>query len=82
MSICDDLSRHGLCIINLSTGEKLELEIYEPHHFLVGEIAEEQPGGYFRFIRGATIEGHIACVEYSVASDSGRTEKDKSTIFL
>lgn len=58
-SICDELSRHDLCIINLSTGEKLELEIIKPHHFRVGDIAEEQPGGYFRLIRGATIEGHI-----------------------
>ena len=52
-SMCDDLPRHALCIINLSTGEKLELDIYEPHPFLVGEIAEEQSGGYFRLIRGA-----------------------------
>lgn len=81
MSICDDLSRHGLCIINLSTGEKLELEKYEPHHFLVGEIAEEQPGGYFRLIRGATIEGHIVCVEYSVVSDSVRAEKINQQYF-
>ena len=39
-SLCDDLSRHAPCIINLSTGEKLELDVYEPHPFLVGEIAE------------------------------------------
>ena len=57
-SLCDDLSRHAPCIINLSTGEKLELEIYEPHPFLVGEIAEEQRGGYFSFVRGAGVEGY------------------------
>lgn len=57
-SLCDDLSRHAPCIVNLSTGEKLELEIYEPHPFLVGEIAEEQRGGYFSFVRGAGVEGY------------------------
>lgn len=56
-SLCDDLSRHAPCIVNLSTGEKIELEIYEPHPFLVGEIAEEQRGGYFSFVRGAGVEG-------------------------
>lgn len=57
-SLCDDLSRHAPCIINLSTGEKLELDVYEPLPFLVGEIAEEQVGGYFSFIRGAGVEGY------------------------
>lgn len=57
-SLCDDLSRHAPCIINLSTGEKLGLEVYEPHPFLVGAIAEEQRGGYFSFVRGAGVEGY------------------------
>ena len=57
-SLCDDLSRHAPCIINLSTGEKLELDVYEPHPFLVGEIAEDQRGGYFSFVRGAGVEGY------------------------
>ena len=57
-SLCDDLPRHAPCIINLSTGELLELNVYEPHPFLVGEIAEEQQGGYFSFVRGAGVEGY------------------------
>lgn len=57
-ALCDDISRHALCIINLSTGELLELDVYEPHPFLVGEIAEEQRGGYFSFVRGAGVEGY------------------------
>jgi len=57
-SLCDDLPRHAPCIINLSTGELLELDVYEPHPFLVGEIAEEQRGGYFSFVRGAGVEGY------------------------
>lgn len=32
--------------------------MYEPHPFLVGEIAEEQRGGYFSFVRGAGVEGY------------------------
>lgn len=74
-SMCDDLSRHALCIINLSTGEKLELDIYEPHPFLVGEIAEEQPGGYFSFIRGAGIEGYKVAAEYIVIAVPSKSEK-------
>lgn len=57
-SLCDDLPRHAPCIINLSTGELLELDVYEPHPFLVGEIAEEQRGGYFSFVRGTGVEGY------------------------
>ena len=74
-SMCDDLPRHALCIINLSTGEKLELDLYESHPFLVGEIAEEQPGGYFSFIRGAGIEGYKVGAEYVVVSVPVRSEK-------
>lgn len=57
-ALCDNLPCHAPCIINLSTGEKLELSIYEPHPFTAGELAEEQRGGYFSFIRGAGAEGH------------------------
>ena len=73
--MCDDLSRHALCIINLSSGEKLELDIYEPHPFLVGEIAEEQLGGYFSFIRGAGIEGYKVSAEYIIISVPANSEK-------
>lgn len=80
-SMCDDLSRHGLCIINLSTGEKLELDIYEPHPFLVGEIAEKQPGGYFRLIRGAGVEGYIVGAEYGVVFAPVSSEKSDQQYF-
>lgn len=65
-SLCDDLSRHAPCIINLSTGEKMELDVYEPHPFLVGEIAEEQRGGYFSFVRGAGVEGYKLGAESAI----------------
>lgn len=57
-ALCDDLPRHAPCIINLNTGEKMELDVYEPHPFLVGEIADEQRGGCFSFVRGTGIEGY------------------------
>ena len=57
-SLCDNLSCHAPCIINLSTGEILELSVYEPHPFTAGELAEEQRTGYFSFTQGAGISGH------------------------
>lgn len=81
-SMCDDLSRHALCIINLSTGEKLELSIYEPHPFFVGEIAGEQPGGYFSFIRGAGVEGYKVAAEYVVVSVPVRAEKKMNQLYF
>ena len=74
-SMCDDLSRHALCIINLSTGEKVELNIYDPHPFFEGEIAEEQPGGYFSSIRGDGIEGYKVAAEYVMVSVPVRAKK-------
>lgn len=65
--LCDDndvflekfrVEIYAPCLINLSTGEKRELDVYEPHPFLVGEIAEEQRAGYFCFVRGAGAEGY------------------------
>lgn len=67
-SMCADLSRHALYVINLNTGEKLDLDIYEPHPFLVGEIAEKQYGGYFSLVRGAGIEGYKVGAEYIVVA--------------
>lgn len=67
-SLCADQSRHALCIVNLLSGEKVGLEIYGPHPFIVGEIAETQPGGYFCFIRGAGIEGYKIAAETIVLS--------------
>ena len=80
-SLCADLPRHALCIINLSTGEKLELDLYEPHPFLAGEIAEEQPGGYFSFIRGAGIEEYKVGAEYIVVSVPVKSEKMDQQLF-
>lgn len=57
-SLCDNSPCDAPCVINLGTGENLELSVYEPHPFTVGELAEEQRTGYFSFIQGAGISGH------------------------
>ena len=62
-SLCAGLPHHAPCIINLSTGEMLELAVYEPHPFIIGELAEEQQCETFSFIRGAGVEGYKLSAE-------------------
>ena len=57
-ALCDNPPCHAPCMINLSTGGKLDLSVYELHPFTAGELAEEQRTGYFSFIQGAGISGH------------------------
>jgi hypothetical protein len=57
-SLCAGLPCHAPCIINLSTGEMLELAVYEPHPFIAGELAEEQQSETFSFVRGAGVDGY------------------------
>ena len=73
--LCDDQPRHAPCIINLSTGELLELDVYEPHPFLVGEIAEEQRGGYFSFVRGAGVKGYKLGAESIIITIPVKSDK-------
>lgn len=56
-SICGHLKCQAPCILNLTTGEIGELELYMPHDTEVGEIAEGQPGGTFGFISVAGLRG-------------------------
>lgn len=67
-SLCDCFPRHAPCVLKLSTGELVELEIYDPHPYKVAEIAEEQLGGYFSFVRGAGLDGHMVAAEYLTAT--------------
>lgn len=80
-SLCDNLPRHAPCIVNLSTGELVELEIYDPHPYKVAEIAEEQPGGYFSFVRGAGLDGHMVAAEYLTATIPIRSESMNKEYF-
>ena len=77
-AICDTLPSDALCIVNLKTGEKLDLTIYDPHPYLVGEIADEQIGGWFTLVRGAGIEGYRVGNEYikvTVPTNSDKLEQ-------
>lgn len=56
-SICGQLKCHAPCLLNLATGEIGELELYQPHHQKVGEIAQEQTGGTFSFIHLSGLQG-------------------------
>lgn len=67
-SLCDSFPHHAPCILKLSTGKLVKLEIYDPHPCKVAEIAEEQPGGYFSFVRGAELDGHMVAAEYLTAT--------------
>lgn len=44
---------HAPCIINLSTGEMAELNVYEPHPTEQGEVSTELKKGSFSYSRGA-----------------------------
>jgi len=80
-AMCTSLPHHALCIINLSTGEKVELNVYEPHPFLAGEIADEQTGGYFCFIHSAGVEGYKIAAEFIVAAIPIKSERIKQQYF-
>ena len=57
--VCDYIPSHAPCLVNLHTGEVGEIYLYEPHYSLVGEIAEEQRGGYFCFLSIAGLRGYL-----------------------
>ena len=62
-SLCAASPCHAPCIINLNTGEMLELAVYEPHPFIVGELSEDQQRETFMIVRGAGIEGYKLSAE-------------------
>ncbi|MDE6108133.1 MAG: hypothetical protein K2F83_05605, partial [Oscillospiraceae bacterium] len=54
-ALCGGNRHHAPCLINLSTGEVGELQVYTPHPHVTGEIAEEQQTGTFNFLYCAGI---------------------------
>lgn len=75
-SLCNYIPSHAPCLVNLSTGEVGEIALYEPHYTLVGEIADEQRGGYFRFFSAAGLQGYLdACVPEAHVSVPKKSEK-------
>lgn len=56
--LCSSFRYHAPCLIDLKTGEMIELALYLPHHTVVAELAEEQPEqGTFSFIRIGNVPG-------------------------
>ena len=78
-SVCDYIPSHAPCLVNLNTGEVGEIALYEPHYSLVGEIAEEQRGGYFSFMSVAGLRGH--CVPEAHVTVPGGVEKYEEKYF-
>ena len=46
--LCDGASYHGPCIVNTSTGQVIEMSVYEMDRVNSNEIAEEQDTGILR----------------------------------
>lgn len=81
-SICDYIPSHAPCLVNLNTGEVGEIALYEPHRTLVGEIAEEQRGGYFSFMSVAGLRGYLdACVPEAHVTVPDGVEKYEEKYF-
>ena len=59
----------------------MELDIYEPHPTLVAEIANEQRGGYFSFVRGAGVEGYKMGAESVVVTIPIKSNKLEQKYF-
>jgi hypothetical protein len=56
--LCNSFRYHAPCLIDLETGEMIELSVYEPHATKAGELAEEQPKiDTFSFIRLGNVTG-------------------------
>ena len=80
-SLCAGTPCHAPCIINLSTGEMLELAVYESHPFIVGELAEEQQRETFSFVRGAGVEGYRLSGESITITIPMEADKMKEKLF-
>lgn len=56
--LCSSFRYHAPCLIDLKTGELVELDLYAPHPTKVAELAEQQPQtGTLSFIRFADVTG-------------------------
>ena len=56
--ICNSFRYHAPCLLDLETGEMIELALYEPHATKGGELAEDQPKiDTFSFVRLGNVTG-------------------------
>ena len=57
--LCNSFRYHAPCLIDLETGKLLELDIYDPHHTKVAELAEEQTTmGAFSLLSWGEVSGY------------------------
>ena len=56
--LCDSFRYHAPCLIDLETGEMIELDLYFPHETKVAELADEQlETSTFSFVRLGNVAG-------------------------
>lgn len=56
--LCDSFRYHAPCLIDLETGEMIELDLYFPHETKVAELADPQPDmSTFSFVRLGNVLG-------------------------
>ena len=56
--LCSSFRYHAPCLIDLETGDLIELDLYFPHESLVAELADPQPErGIFSFVSIGNISG-------------------------
>ena len=72
--LCDSFRYHAPCLIDLETGELIELDLYFPHETLVAELAEEQPEmSTFSFVQIGNVSGTKltgdATIEINIPTD-------------
>ena len=57
--LCNSFRYHAPCLIDLETGDLIELDIYFPHETLVAELADPQPEqGTFSFVKLGNVSGY------------------------
>lgn len=72
--LCNSFRYHAPCLIDLETGELIELDLYFPHKTLVAELAEEQPEmSTFSFVQIGNVSGTKltgdATIEINIPTD-------------
>lgn len=78
-SLCDYITCHAPCIVNLTTGQTGELALYQPHDTLVGEISETSCNSIFAFVYPAGCKGTMTTYPWKMEVDMpvGHQKMDK-----
>lgn len=73
--LCEFIKSHAPCIVNVSTGEVVELALYQPHYTLVGELAEVQEDSTFSFVSAAGVSGYRISSPYRMELEIPNTKE-------